>query len=111
MSVWVKTKLIVSSVWRRLVSTLIYGHKGGIGVSDQHSDALNFLRKEMGLRKPRNILSFEEYSELVQENPRRVLRSISQLFYDMVNENVQAEEDNYVDDRESIGFVRYDCSM
>jgi len=79
-------------------------------VSNQDSSAFDFLQKEMQRNKQRIDRSFEEYTELIKENPRRVLRSISQLFYDMVKANVREEEDMNSEDRESIGFVRYDCS-
>lgn len=73
--------------------------------------ALDFLKKELGDKEKREAMTFEEYLELIRSDPRRVLRNIFQLFYDMVKGHVhKEEEDEYADDPESIGFVRYDCS-
>ena len=72
--------------------------------------ALEFLQGEINKREKRTVVNFEEYLELVRAEPHTVLRNIFQLFYDMVKANVGQGEDEYPDDPESIGFVKYDCS-
>jgi energy-coupling factor transporter ATP-binding protein EcfA2 len=78
-------------------------------VSDQET-ALAVLKNELEKRNRKTVLSFVEYLELVRKNPRRLLRNIFQLFYDMVKTYVGEGIDEYPDDPESIGFVKYDCS-
>ena len=74
-------------------------------------EALEFLNAEIKEKEKRQTLSFEEYLELIKAEPRGTLRSIFQLFYDMVKNYVPKETDEYPDDDpESIGFVKYDCS-
>lgn len=73
-------------------------------------EALGFLDSEIEKREKPQTLSFEEYLELVRLEPRRTLRSIFQLFHDMVKSYVSQGVDEYPDDPESIGFVKYDCS-
>lgn len=72
--------------------------------------ALSFLETEIGKTQKRTVLNFDEYLELAQEEPQRVLRNIFQSFYDMVKMYVGEGVDEYPDDPESIGFVKYDCS-
>ncbi|MBI2639503.1 MAG: serine protein kinase PrkA [Candidatus Sungbacteria bacterium] len=73
-------------------------------------DALTYLGSEIGKTEKVVTLSFEEYLDLAAREPGRVLRNIFQLFYDMVNECVDKGTDEYPDDPESIGFVKYDCT-
>ncbi len=73
-------------------------------------EALAFL--DAGIKKRENTptLRFEEYLEHVQRNPKAALRSISQIFHDVVKGYVGKGVDEYPDDPESIGFVKYDCA-
>lgn len=73
-------------------------------------DALKFLQDELQRKEKRAVLSFEEYLDVVRESPRRALRNIFQLFYDMVTGYVRKEDGEYAEDPESIGFAKYDCS-
>lgn len=74
--------------------------------------ALEFLKKELHDKEPRASISFAEYLNCIQEDPHNTLRNIFQLFYDMVKTYVHKEDDDSsVDDPESIGFVRYDCTQ
>ncbi|MBI1888712.1 MAG: serine protein kinase PrkA, partial [Candidatus Spechtbacteria bacterium] len=73
-------------------------------------EALEFLNAEIEKREKRQTMSFEEYLELMKQEPRGTLRSIFQLFYDMIKNYVPSATDEYPDDPESIGFVKYDCS-
>lgn len=74
------------------------------------NDALAFLQAEVGKREVGAPMNFQDYLAVVQKEPQRVLRNIFQLFYDAVKTHVTREEDEYPDDPESIGFVKYDCS-
>jgi len=78
-------------------------------MSNQKS-ALEFLKAELEKQERKDVFDFVEYLELVKQNPRRILRNIFQLFYDMVKTYVGEGVDEYPDDPESIGFVKYDCS-
>lgn len=73
-------------------------------------ESLTFLKAEVEKKERRTILSFEGYLDLVRMDPQKSLRNIFQLFYDMVKSNVGEGEDEYPDDPESVGFVKYDCS-
>ena len=56
------------------------------------------------------ILTFEEYLGLVKTDPELQLRSVFQTFADMFREYIGEGENEYPDDPESIGYVRYDCT-
>lgn len=73
-------------------------------------EALTFLHEEIEKKEKIPTLSFGEYLALVKENPKTALRSIFQLFHDMVKGCVDEGADEYPDDPESIGFVKYDTS-
>jgi len=72
-------------------------------------EALLYIKSEIGKTQKKVFLNFEEYLELVAKEPQRVLRNIFQLFHDMVKSHVDEGLDEYPDDPESIGFVKYDC--
>jgi predicted Ser/Thr protein kinase len=67
------------------------------------------LARDIEKKGKSKILSFEEYLKMVREQPERFLRNIFQLFSDMVESYVGEGIEEYPDDPESIGFVRYDC--
>ncbi len=71
---------------------------------------LGYLESEIEKKEKRITLNFEEYLDVVGREPERVLRNIFQLFYDMVKIYVGEGVDEYPDDPESIGFVKYDCT-
>lgn len=73
-------------------------------------NALTFLEDEIKKREKRQAVSFKDYLEIVKKEPHKALRSIFQLFYDMVKSHVGEGVDEHPDDPESIGFVQYDCS-
>lgn len=73
-------------------------------------EVLSYLKSEIGKTQKRVTMSFEEYLELIAKEPQLALRNIFQLFYDMVKSHVGEGLDEYPDDPESIGFVKYDCS-
>jgi predicted Ser/Thr protein kinase len=71
--------------------------------------ALEFLSENT--KKERIIeISFDGFLKMVKDNPQRILRNIFQLFYDMVMNYVGEGIDEYPNDPESIGFVKYDSS-
>lgn len=72
--------------------------------------ALESLRIDIESRKRRKVLSFEEFLEVAKSDPQKVFRNIFQLFHDMVKSRIGHGEDEYSNDPESIGFVKYDCS-
>ncbi len=77
---------------------------------DQIKKAFESFKNEIESKEKRKIFDFEEFLGLTRVDPRRVLRNIFQLFHDMVKTYVDAGEDEYPDDPENIGFVKYDCS-
>ncbi|MDX1607593.1 MAG: hypothetical protein R3251_00055 [Candidatus Spechtbacterales bacterium] len=74
------------------------------------NQAMSFLREQFERKEKRVSLTFEQYLEAVQQEPGLLLRNVFQLYYDMVDEYVEAEESEYSEDPEFIGFVKYDCS-
>src|SRR3989338_2192351 len=72
--------------------------------------ALESLKSSVEGKEKRLILDFEDYLEIARKEPRRVFRNIFQLFSDMVTSYVGEGEDEYPNDPESIGFVKYNCS-
>lgn len=73
-------------------------------------ECLDCLKVAVDSRGRETILNFSDFLRMVQLEPQGVLRNIFQLFHDMVKSNVEKGEDEYPDDPESIGFVKYDCS-
>lgn len=72
--------------------------------------AIDFLDVEIGKKETGSTLSFEDYLDIVRQDPKATLRSIFQLFHDMVKSYVGEGIDEYPNDPESIGFVKYDMS-
>ena len=74
-------------------------------------NSLEFLEDAIAIKRKgkKELLSFEEYLEEVIKEPEKNLRNIFQLFHDMVKSYVGEGVDEYPDDPESIGFVKYDC--
>lgn len=72
---------------------------------------LEFLTKEMEKKEKSEILSFEQYLELVRKDPKKTLRNIFQLFHDAVIYYVGEGKSEYpLDDPENIPFIEYDYS-
>jgi predicted Ser/Thr protein kinase len=57
-----------------------------------------------------SAISFEEFLEVLTQKPTKVIRNAFQVFHDMIKTYVGEGYNEYEDDPESIGFVRYDCS-
>ena len=64
------------------------------------------LRRES---QPPNF-SFEEFLERVASNPEQALRSIFQIFHDMIDYYIPEGYNEYPNDPESINYINYDCS-
>src|SRR6056297_1322463 len=71
--------------------------------------ARRFLKTINGHRIPRT-LSFDEFLEYLYADPRKILRNVFQLFYDMIKTYIGEGVDEYSDDAESIQYIHYDCS-
>ena len=77
---------------------------------DETKKALETLRADIEDKEKRKVLRFDEFLDIAKKEPERSLRDIFQLFHDMVKSYVSKGEDEYPDDPESIGFIKYDCS-
>lgn len=55
------------------------------------------------------LLTFAEFLEEATSQPARVIRSIYQLYADMIDNYICEEIDEYQDDLESMQYVTYDC--
>lgn len=72
--------------------------------------ALESLGAELKSKVKRSSMSFNEFLEITRDKHAKILRNIFQLFNDMVKHYVGEGINEYPDDPESIGFVKYDCS-
>lgn len=77
---------------------------------DETRKALESLKVKIENKDKRTMLGFEEFLEIIRSHPGRTLRNIFQLFYDMANTYIGPGENEYPNDPESIGFIKYDCS-
>ena len=71
--------------------------------------ALHNLDQSVGELEQREPVPFEEFLAQLAADPARHLRSVFQLFHDMVMSYVGEGVDEYPDDSESIGYLDYDC--
>jgi predicted Ser/Thr protein kinase len=74
------------------------------------SKAMGSLENCRGQLSQSPILSFHEFLQEVIASPQRVIRNIYQVYSDMADSLVCDGIDEYGDDPESIGFMKYDCS-
>jgi predicted Ser/Thr protein kinase len=70
---------------------------------------LNFDRS-MSERHQQPVIPFENFLQILSNNPGAVLRNVFQVFFDMVKSYIIAEKDEFPDDPESVPFIDYDCS-
>ena len=77
---------------------------------DDARKALESLKTDLESDERRTSLRFDEFLEIARKNPQRTFRNIFQLFHDMIKSYVGEGEDEYPEDPERIGFVKYDCS-
>jgi len=79
-------------------------------VDDNIRKSIEALKGGLKDKAKMRILNYEEFLDLTQREPQKILRSIFQLFSDMTKMYIPKGEDEYSEDPESIGFVKYDCS-
>lgn len=73
---------------------------------DRAVENLNVSMESLSQRKP---IPFATFLELMAQNPAAIIRSVFQVFHDMIKSYVGEGFNEYPDDPESIGFVYYDC--
>ena len=67
------------------------------------------LQENMDAHPERGPIPFKEFLENLARNPQAIIRSVFQVFHDMIKYYVGEGFNEYPDDPESIGFVFYDC--
>lgn len=72
--------------------------------------ALRKLASGQAVPDQERTVPFEEFLVLMRRHPGRMIRSIHQVFHDMVMTFVGEGVDEYPGDPESINFIGYDCS-
>ncbi len=75
---------------------------------DRFENAMKSLDLEIGKRHHIPVIPFEDFLQILSEDPDAVLRNVFQVFHDMIKTYVREEADEYSDDPESIHFVNYD---
>ncbi|MDP3731363.1 MAG: serine protein kinase PrkA [bacterium] len=79
-------------------------------MNDNTERAIETLKVDLEHSEKRPVMDFQEYLDIAKDNPEKIFRNIFRLFHDMVKSYVEKGEDEYPDDPESIGFMKYDCS-
>ena len=77
---------------------------------DNIEKAMQHINRSMGQIEQRDPIPFQDFLNLVVSKPSKVIRSIFQVFHDMVNTYVGQGVDEYPNDPESISYVYYDCN-
>jgi len=72
--------------------------------------ALQHLKKNKDDWDQHGIIAFKDFLKILAAQPSTVIRSVFQVFHDMIKTYVGEGMDEYPDDPESINFVNYDCS-
>ena len=72
--------------------------------------ALQHLKRSKNEWDQHSTIPFEEFLKILATNPSTVIRSVFQVFHDMIKNYVTKGVDEYPDDPESINFAYYDCS-
>jgi predicted Ser/Thr protein kinase len=67
------------------------------------------LNENINAHPQRKPIPFNEFLKLVANNPQGIIRSIFQVFHDMIASYVGEGFEEYPDDPETVGFVFYDC--
>ncbi len=71
---------------------------------------MQLLDRSMGKPEQLAPIPFEEFVKVLSAEPSTVLRNVFQIFHDMIKNYIDEVIDEYPDDPESIGFIKYDCS-
>ena len=74
------------------------------------NDALDNLRSQNKEWVRHPLLDYPAYLKEVTEMPALLIRSIYQMYADMIEKYIIELEDEYPDDPESIHYLAYDCS-
>jgi predicted Ser/Thr protein kinase len=75
---------------------------------DRIEKAMQSLDHEIGKRHHIPVIPFEEFLQILSEDPDAVLRNVFQIFHDMIKAHVKPKADEYPDDPETIQFINYD---
>jgi predicted Ser/Thr protein kinase len=79
-------------------------------VMENIKNALERLEKSMSEQSRHEPISFQQFLNLLNENPSTIMRSVFQVFHDMIKTYISEGRDEYSGDPESINFLYYDCS-
>ena len=74
-------------------------------------ESLIKLSNDTSFRERRKAISFNEFLNLCSRKPELIFRDIFQLFHDMIHHYVPSGIDEYMGDKESIGFLNYNFSQ
>lgn len=77
---------------------------------DQIQTAMKNMDRIISVRHRHPPIPFDGFLKILVEDPYPVMRSVFQVFHDMIKTYVDENEDEYPTDSESIHFVNYDCS-
>jgi len=72
--------------------------------------AVEKLNRNMDASDQRKPIPFNQFLEILAQNPDGIIRNVFQVFHDMIKSHVGEGFDEYPDDPESVGFVYYDCT-
>ncbi|MDR0306248.1 MAG: hypothetical protein LBI42_05330 [Chitinispirillales bacterium] len=79
-------------------------------VDNSIKQAINNLNVRITECSNHQPIPFEKFLAEAASNPRSVLRSVFQVFHDLIATNIGPGTDEYPNDPESINYVNYDCS-
>ena len=74
------------------------------------SKAMETINRAESGWEQRPVLSFAEFLQELIEQPTWIMRNVYQVYHDMIRTFITAENEEYPDDPESIGYLNYDCS-
>lgn len=77
---------------------------------DPIKKSLAHLHAQLGRKKEKTFVSMEEFLRGVGSDPKRGLRNIFQLLFDMVHHYVPGGVNEYPNDPQSINYINYDTS-
>ena len=74
------------------------------------NNAIQHLNSNMSDLDQQSPIPFEEFLQVLVEQPFTMIRNAFQVFHDMIKTYIGVGVDEYPDDPESINFVKYDCN-
>jgi predicted Ser/Thr protein kinase len=78
--------------------------------TDRIGQAINYLETNFDKREKRTLISFNEFLDMTIQDPSKTIRSVFQIFYELITTYIGEGVDEYPDDTESIKYLFYDCS-